>query len=229
MEKIKLFENFNYSSFEDVDDLLYSLQDQGILKLKNKPSFLIETEEEEEGIGAPQIVIRYSITKDLGKIDSIQKLETLENLLRDFRQAMSRIGTFGDYLIDLAAKEWEVKLPVPDNIKKLTNLLGYPSDLDLSGGYFPYDNDIDGYPRDVKLKFTVDEDLNVIVEIKPDSKFYYIRKGNTRSYHKIDNMSTLVTDEKETALKKHFLDNYGLKFIGDEVRGKLKFYKFINN
>jgi hypothetical protein len=175
MEKIKLFEDFNYSSFEEVDDLLYSLQDQGILKLKNKPSFLIETEEE-EGIGAPQIVTRYSITKDLGKIDSIQKLETLEKLLRDFRQAMSRIGTFGDYLIDLGAKEWEVKLPVPDNIKKLTNLLGYPSDLDLSGGYFPYDNDIDGYPRDVKLKFTVDEDLNVIVEIKPDSKFYYIRK-----------------------------------------------------
>jgi len=116
MEKIKLFENFNYSSFEEVDDLLLSLQDQGILKLKNKPSFLIETEEEEEGIGAPQIVTRYSITKDLGKIDSIQKLETLENLLRDFRQAMSRIGTFGDYLIDLGAKEWEVKLPVPDKI-----------------------------------------------------------------------------------------------------------------
>jgi hypothetical protein len=89
--------------------------------------------------------------------------------------------------------------------------LGYPDDLDLAGDYFPYDNDIDEYPFDVKLKFTVDEDLNVTVETK------------------INNTLALSTDESaESALKKHFLDNYGLEFIGDEVRGKLKFYKFIN-
>jgi hypothetical protein len=211
MKKIKLFENFNPTSFEDVDDLLLSLQDQGILKIKNKPFFLIEESEDEDGIGTPQIVTRYYITKDLGKIDSIQKLETLEKLLRDFRQAMSRIGTFGDYLIDLGAKELDVKLPVPENIEQLTNHLGYPDDLDLAGGYFPYDNDIDEYPFDVKLKFTVDEDLNVTVETK------------------INNTLALATDEStESALKKHFLDNYGLEFMGDEVRGKIKFYRFIN-
>lgn len=213
MKRLKIFENFNPTSFEDVDDLLLSLQDKGILKIKNKPFFLIEESEDEDGygIGTPQIVTRYYITKDLGKIDSIEKLETLENLLRDFRQAMSRIGTFGDYLIDLGAKEWEVKLPVTDNIKELTNHLGYPDEGYTDGAYYIYDNDIDGYPFDVKLKFTVDEDLNVIVETK------------------INNTLALATDEStESALKEHFLDNYGLEFIGDEVRGKLKFYKFIN-
>ena len=217
MKRLKMFENFKPSSFEDVDDLLLSLQDQGILKIKNKPFLLIEESEDEDGyrIATPQIVTRYYITKDLGKIDSIQKLETLENLLRDFRQAMSRIGTFGDYLIDLGRKEWEVKLPLPDNIKELTNHLGYPDDFD----YFPYDNDIDGYPFDVKLKFTVDEDLNVMVETKVNNTLGTL----------VGKIAFHATDEKvESALKKHFLDNYGLEFIGDEVRGKLKFYRFIN-
>ncbi len=46
---------------------------------------------------------------------------------------------------------------------------------------------------------------------------------------KINNTLALATDEStESALKEHFLDNYGLEFIGDEVRGKLKFYRFIN-
>ena len=217
MKKIKLFENFNPTSFEDVDDLLLSLQDQGIVKIKNKPFFLIEESEDEDGygIGTPQIVTRYYITKDLGKIDSIQKLETLEKLLRDFRQAMSRIGTFGDYLIDLGGKEWEIKLPVPDNIKELTNHLGYPDEG--IEDYYIYDNDIDGYPFDVKLKFTVDEDLNVMIETKINKTLASLR------------FKTMATDEStESALKKHFLDNYGLEFMGDEVRGKIKFYRFIN-
>ena len=212
MKKIKLFENFNPSSFEEVDDLLLSLQDKGILKIKHKPFFIIEESEIEDedgyGIGTPQIVTRYYITKDLGKIDSIEKLETLENLLRDFRQAMSRIGTFGNYLIDLGAKEWEVKLPVPDNIKELTKHLGYPDDVGSEIRYI-YDNDIDGYPFDVKLKFTVDEDLNILVEAKVK---------NT--------MSEIVTENEESLIQ-HFKD-YGLDFTGIQERGKFKFYNFKN-
>jgi hypothetical protein len=210
MKRLKLFENFKPSSFEDIEHALMNLKDKGLLKIKNKPFFIIEeseTGDDEYGLSKANIVARYYITQNLGKIDTIEKLDTLESLLRDFRQVMVRLGV----VIDLGRKELEVKLPVPENIEQLTNHLGYPDDLDLAGVYFPYDNDIDGYPFDVKLKFTVDEDLNVMVETK------------------INNTLALATDEStESALKKHFLDNYGLEFIGDEVRGKLKFYKFIN-
>jgi hypothetical protein len=207
-----MFENFTPSSFEDIEHVLMNLKDKGLLKIKNKPFFLIEeseTGDDEYGLSKANIVSRYSITQNLGKIDTIEKLDTLESLLKDFRQVMVRLGV----VIDLGAKELEVKLPVPENIEQLTNHLGYPDYSE--GGYYDYDNDVDGYPFDVKLKFTVDEDLNVMIE--------------TKVRFTIANMLALETDEStESALKKHFLDNYGLKFIGDEVRGKLKFYRFIN-
>ena len=206
MKRLKLFENFKPSSFEDIEHVLMNLSDKGLLKIKNKPFFIIEeseTEDDEYVLGKANIVARYYITQNLGKIDTIEKLDTLESLLREFRQVMVRLGV----VIDLGQKELEVKLPVPENIEQLSQHLGYPDEA----GYYTYDNDIDGYPFDVKLKFTVDEDLNVIVETK------------------INNTLALATDEStESALKKHFLDNYGLEFIGDEVRGKIKFYKFIN-
>ena len=212
MKRLKMFENFTPSSFEDIEHVLMNLKDKGLLKIKNKPFFLIEeseTGDDEYGLSKANIVSRYSITQNLGKIDTIEKLDTLESLLKDFRQVMVRLGV----VIDLGAKELEVKLPVPENIEQLTNHLGYPDYSE--GGYYAYDNDVDGYPFDVKLKFTVDEDLNVMIE--------------TKVRFTIANMLAMETDEStESALKKHFLDNYGLKFIGDEVRGKLKFYRFIN-
>ena len=69
MKRLRLFENFE--SFEDIDDVLVSLQDKGILKIKNKPFFTTEySYVEDDEIGIPKISIRYYITQDYAKLFS---------------------------------------------------------------------------------------------------------------------------------------------------------------
>lgn len=192
MKKIKLFENFE--SFEDIDDVLVNLQDKGILKIKNKPFFLSDyVEDEDYEIAIPKISIRYYITQDLGKIDSIAKLDSLVGLLSEFKQAIHRLDQSSTYLIDLGAKELEVKLSVPDNIKNIFDRVS----LDASnyGETFFYDEDIDNVPYDVKLKFSVDENLKILVSAMMKTKGV-----------------TLTIQQLEEPIVEHFAQ-FGLKYV----------------
>jgi hypothetical protein len=195
MKRIKLFENFQNISFEEIDDMLYKLQDKEILSIKNKPyfSWKEDFDGEEEGLrtGTPKIYIRYYIREDLGKIDSIKKLDTLVELLDNFKDAISRLDEFSEYLIDLGRKELEISLSVPNNIKDLFDRVS----LDLYGEKYIYDEDIDDVPYDVELEFKVDEKLNITVSVKIKTKGV------------IDTIKQL-----EESLKKHF-SQYSLEFI----------------
>ena len=95
MKRIKLFENFE--SFDDIDDVLVSLQDKGILKIKNKPSFNKAYQDEDYEIAIPKISIRYSITQDLGKINSIAKLDSSNH--KPLVLAVERLDLYFDSLV----------------------------------------------------------------------------------------------------------------------------------
>ena len=195
MKKIKLFENFE--SFEDIDDVLVSLQDKGILKIKNKPFFTTEySYEEDYEIGIPKISIRYYITQDLGKIDSIAKLDSLVGLLSDFKQAIHRLDQSSTYMIDLGAKELEVKLSVPDTIKNIFDRVSL--DQEYGDLKYNYDEDIDGVPYEVSLKFNVDENLKILVSVMIKTKGV-----------------TLTIQELEESIVEHFTQfGYtGLKYV----------------
>ncbi len=191
MKKIKLFENFE--SFEDIDDVLVSLIDKGILKIKNKPFFTYEEnyDDDDNPGGIPQISTRYYITKDLGKIDSIEKMDSLVQLLSEFKQAIYRLDQYSSYMIDLGAKELEIKLSVPDNIKDIFDRVS----IDVHGESYLYDEDIDGIPYTVKLDFKVDEHLKIIIFVKIRSKGVV---------HTIEDLQEPIIE--------HF-NGYGLKFI----------------
>lgn len=192
MKKIKLFENFE--SFEDIDDVLVSLQDKGILKIKNKPFFTYEetySDDDNYSVGIPKISIRYYITQDLGKIDSVAKLDSLVSLLSEFKQAIHRLDQSSSYMIDLGDKELEVKLSVPDNIKDIFDRIS----IDVPGESYLYDEDIDGIPYTVKLDFKVDEHLKIIISVKIRSKGVV---------HTIEDLQEPIIE--------HF-GGYGLKFL----------------
>lgn len=202
MKKIKLFENFE--SFEDIDDVLVSLQDKGILKIKNKPFFTTEySYVEDDEISIPKISIRYYITQDLGKIDSITKLDSLVGLLSEFKQAIHRLDQSSTYMIDLGAKELEVKLSVPDTIKNIFDRVSLDQeygDLDQEYGdlKYNYDEDIDGVPYEVSLKFKVDENLKILVSVMIKTKGV-----------------TLTIQELEESIVEHFTQFVytGLKYV----------------
>lgn len=194
MKKIKLFENFE--SFDDIDDVLVSLQDKGILKIKNKPFFLSDysyDEDEDYEIAIPKISIRYYITQDLGKIDSIAKLDSLVGLLSDFKQAIHRLDQSSTYLIDLGAKELEVKLSVPDNIKNIFDRVSI--DQEYGDLRYNYDEDIDNVPYDVSLKFAVDEKLKITISAMIRTKGV-----------------TLTIQQLEEPIVEHFAQ-FGLKYV----------------
>lgn len=194
MKKIKLFENFE--SFEDIDDVLVSLQDKGILKIKNKPFFTYEetySDDDNYSVGIPKISIRYYITQDLGKIDSVAKLDSLVDLLSEFKQAIHRLDQSSSYMIDLGDKELEVKLSVPDNIKDIFDRVSLHQDYaDLQ---YNYDEDIDGVPYEVFLKFRVDENLKVLISV----------------FMKTRGVVHTIEDLQEPIIE-HF-GGYGLKFL----------------
>lgn len=194
MKKIKLFENFE--SFEDIDDVLVSLQDKGILKIKNKPFFSTEysyDEDEDYEIGIPKISIRYYITQDLGKIDSIAKLDSLVGLLSEFKQAIHRLDRSSTYMIDLGAKELDVKLSVPDNIKNIFDRVSI--DQEYGDLKYNYDEDIDNVPYEVSLKFKVDENLKILVSANIKTKGV-----------------TLTIQQLEEPIVEHFTQ-FGLKYV----------------
>ncbi len=194
MKKIKLFENFE--SFEDIDDVLVSLQDKGILKIKNKPFFTYEetySDDDDYSVGIPKISIRYYITQDLGKIDSVAKLDSLVDLLSEFKQAIHRLDQSSSYMIDLGDKELEVKLSVPDNIKDIFDRVSLHQDYDDL--QYNYDEDIDGVPYEVFLKFRVDENLKVLISVCMKTRGVI---------HTIQQL--------EEPMVEHF-NGYGLKFI----------------
>ena len=79
MKRIKLFETFNIESFDDIDDILLSLQDQGILKLKSNP--FMSYDESERGTQTlgnlnPKISVIYELHKELLKIESFRPAVT---------------------------------------------------------------------------------------------------------------------------------------------------------
>ena len=193
MKRLRLFENFK--SFDDIDDILVSLQDRGILKIKNKPYFTYEEtyDEDDDSVGIPKISIRYYITQDLGKIDSIAKLDSLVDLLSEFKQAIYRLDQSSNYLIDLGSKELEVKLSVPDNIKDVFDRVSM--DQDYGDLKYNYDEDIDNVPYEVTLKFGVDEDLNILVSSMIKTK------GVTHTIQQL-----------EYPMIEHFTQ-YGLKYV----------------
>lgn len=192
MKKIKLFENFE--SFDDIDDVLISLQDKGILKIKNRPFFTTEySYDRDDEIGIPKISIRYYITQDLGKIDSKQKLDSLVDPLSEFKQAIHRLDQSSTYMIDLGAKELEVKLSVPDNIKNIFDRVSL--DQEYEDLQYNYDEDIDNVPYEVSLEFNVDENLKILVSANIKTKGV-----------------TLTIQQLEEPMKEHFAQ-YGLKYV----------------
>ena len=208
MKRIKLFENFE--SFEDIDDVLVSLQDKGILKIKNKPFFRYEEnydEEEDISVGIPKIFIRYYITQELGKLDSIEKIDSLVDLLNDFKDAVGRLDQFSSYMIDLGRKELEIKLSVPSNIKDIFDRVSI--NQDYAEIQYNYDEDIDGVPYEVRLKFSVDENLKIIVSAM-------IKTGGV----------TFTIQELEEPMVEHFTQ-YGLKYVQTRDMKGIWIWEFI--
>jgi len=196
MSRIKLFENFQDGTLDDIDDMLISLIDRGLLKIKNKPYFSYEESYDEEGeyqAGIPKIFIRYYITQDLGMINSIEKLDNVIDLLNEFKDSLHRLDQFSSYMIDLGRKELEIKLSVPNNIKDIFDRV---SINDESAGFrYNYDEDIDYVPYDVRVSFMVDENLKILVSLAIKTK------GVTHTIQQL-----------EEPMKKHFTQ-YELKYV----------------
>lgn len=177
MKKIKLFENFE--NFDDVDDILLSLQDQGILKLKTKP-YIDYKKTYVFGELDPKISVIYGIKNDLLKVDSIDKILILKELMDDIHQAISRLDTSSNYLLDFIKSEIRINLPVPSNISAIFKDIH----TEVHGGWeltvfslenhfrttiFGTDtfsfNNFKKLLRYLKIEFSVDENFKITVSI----------------------------------------------------------------
>jgi hypothetical protein len=176
MKRIKLFETFNIESFDDIDDILLSLQEQGILKLKSKP--FISYDESERGTQTlgnlnPKISVIYELNKELLKIDSIEKISRIKKLIDEIHQAVSRLNV--DYLLDFTKFQFEINLPVPPNISDIFENIWFSpggrivftKETHLRKTIFGNDTEaFDSFSKlleYIKPRFTVDENFNISV------------------------------------------------------------------
>lgn len=176
MKRIKLFETFNIESFDDIDDILLSLQDQGILKLKSNP--FISYDEYERGTQTlgnlnPKISVIYELNKELLKIDSLEKISRLKKLIDEIYQAVSRLNV--DYLLDFTKLQLEINLPVPPNISEIfeniwlssSGLIVFEKSTHLRKTIFGNDTEaFDSFSKlldYIKPIFAVDENFNISV------------------------------------------------------------------
>lgn len=176
MKIIKLFESFEIESFEDLDDILLSLQDQGILKLKSKP--FISYDESEKGTHTlgnlnPKISVIYELNKELLKIDSLEKISLLKKLIDELQQAISRLDV--NYLLDFSESELQINLPVPSNISEIfENIWLSPSGRivftksthlrkTIFGNNIKAFNDFTESLMNIEPIFAVDENFNISV------------------------------------------------------------------
>ena len=132
MKRIKLFESFEIESFDDIDDILLSLQEQGILKLKTKP-YIDYKKTNVFGQLNPKISVIYGIKNDLLKVDSIDKILIVKKLMDEIHQAISRLDTASNYLLDFIKSEIRINLPVPSNISAMFENI----DIEVHGGEIP--------------------------------------------------------------------------------------------
>jgi len=218
MRRIKLFENFNSDTIEDVLDSIQYLLDDGIIVARNKPFFTFsdETIDDENSYyeideSKPSIAMSYKIQGGLDKINSVDKIRKLKTLIDYFEQAMVRLDQFSTYLLDFERQELTIQLSVPDNIKELTTHFGFNS-IDSfttdNAMVYSYENDIDGFPYDLIINIKVDDKLNITVECK------------TKKANKLEGSSE--------ALINHFTQTYGLEFIKTEEKGAFIFWSFKN-
>ena len=176
MNRIKLFESFEIESFEDIDDILLSLQDQGILKFKSKP--LISYDVSERGTQTlgnlnPKVSVLYEINEEFLKIDSLEKISLLKKLIDEIHQAIIRLGV--NYLLDFSKLELQINLPVPSNISEIfENIWLSPSGrlIFTKGTHLRktlFRNDIEAFNSfteslmNIEPIFAVDENFNISV------------------------------------------------------------------
>ena len=96
-------------------------------------------------------------------------------------------------MIDLGAKELDVKLSVPDNIKNIFDRVSI--DQEYGDLKYNYDEDIDNVPYEVSLKFKVDENLKTLVSANIKTKGV-----------------TLTIQQLEEPIVEHFTQ-FGLKYV----------------
>lgn len=192
MKRIKLFETFNIESFDDIDDILLYLQDQGILKFKSKP--FINYDKSRGGTQTlgnlnPKLSVIYEINKELLKIDSLEKITLHKKLIDELYQAAIRLNV--DYLLDFTKLELEINLPLPPGISELFSSIYRTSNGDLN--YSIWDS-VEG-----NTAF-----LSIIRTIKLDEKDYEILRRTIRCIEIIFSVdenfkisvSTILVDRK---------------------------------
>ncbi len=168
MKRIKLFESFEIESFDDIDDILLSLQDQRILKLKSKP--FINYDKSRGGTQTlgnlnPKLSVIYEINKELLKIDSIEKITLHKKLIDELYQATTRLDV--NYLLDFTKLELEINLPLPPGISELFSSIYRTSNGDLNYSIW------DSVEGDTAF-------LSIIRTIKLDEKDYEILRRTIR-------------------------------------------------
>lgn len=168
MKRIKLFESFEIESFDDIDDILLSLQEQGILKFKSKP--FINYDKSQRGAQTlgnlnPKLSVIYEINKELLKIDSLEKITLHKKLIDELYQAVSRLNM--DYLLDFTKLELEINLPLPPGISELFSSIYRTNNGDLN--YSIWDS-VEGNTAFLSIKRT----------IKLDEKDYEILRRTIR-------------------------------------------------
>ena len=222
MKRIKLFETFNIESFDDIEDVLLSLIEQGILELKTKP-YIDYKKTSVFGVSNPKICVLYGINSDFIKIDSLDKILILKKLVDDIHQAIIRLDNTSSYQLDFSKLEFRINLPVPSNISAIFKdihtewhdgweLTVFSLENHFRTTIFGTDtesfNNFKKLLRYLKIEFSVDENFKITVSISILGPFITVSKDRVKDSFLVDN-SKNIESLLETLIK--YFESFGLE------------------